>query len=426
MPSRDPTVRNVWAVAGPELLWGFGSALTIEGPMPAAFAQSLGAGKGFLGLWFLVGSTALALAMLLTGWYVPSLAKKRGLVAWGHFVVGALYLPVGLLARHAGPPGSDAAQVGALVGFGLFMLGLGFLLPAWVALIGELFPEGRRGRVLAFVFVVNRAGGILGGLAAERLLRLAWAPGDVWTLLWGLAAAASALGALPLLGVVEPDVARHPRAPLRSHVSGMLRTLSELPALRRFILLDLLTVAGWVTVGFYGDAALGRGIDPHWSGIWTAAAAGAQLLGAALVTWRGVAPLTGLAVGAAAAALASLLAGWGGGPLLFVAVAALAGVFVVSRQTCQGPEVMALTPGREPTLPLSMAMSATSLLQGVLPLAAGLLLPLAGYGPVLVVVAGLTGTAALALPRLSRRPVAPTPGGRGGAAEPAGRGQRPK
>lgn len=410
VPARDPTLRNVLSVVGPELLWGFGSALTIEWPMPAAFAQHLGAHEGFLGAWGLVLSLGTAAAVLVSGWFVPSLAKKRGLVAWGHAITGLLYLPVGLLPLWVAPFGPEAAQLAALGSYAVFVLSLGFLLPAWVGLIGELFPEHNRTRVLGLVFLTNRVGGILGGFAAERLLRLDWHGGDLWALLWGLAAVASALGSLPLLGVVEPPVARRARAPFFVHLRGIAHTLAELPALKRFIGMDLLAVAGLVTVTFYGDVALrGRSIDTHWAGGLVLVTAVAQVIGAGLVTWLGgnVTPRRFLALGAISITLASLLTCLADSPWAFAGVAVLCGLFLVGRQTCHGAQVMRLARGHEPTQPLALAMASASALGGLFPLVAGLLLPVTGFPPVFVACALVTATAALLLlrgPKETARP----------------------
>jgi MFS family permease len=407
VPARDPTVRNVLSVVGPELLWGFGSALTIEWPMPAAFAQHLGAGEWFLGAWGLVFALGTASAVLVTGWFVPSLPKKRGLVAWGHAVTGLLYLPVGLLPQWLAPLGPEAAQIATLCGYGVFVLSLGFLLPAWVGLIGELFPEASRTRVLGLVFLTNRVGGILGGIAAARLLKLDWHGSDLWTLLWGLAAAASALGSLPLLGVVEPPVERRARAPFLVHLKGIAHTLAELPALKRFIGMDLLAVAGLVTVSFYGDVALReRRIDTHWAGGWILVTAIAQVVGAALVTWWGgrVTPRRFLALGALCITGAALVTCVAESPWGFAAVAVLCGLYLVGRQTCHGAHVMRLARGHEPTQPLALAMASSAALGGLYPLVAGFLLPVTGFPPVFVASALVTAAAAVLLLRAPSAP----------------------
>lgn len=406
MPLAGPQLRNLLAVTVPELLWGFASALTIEGPMPAAFAAQLGAGEGFLGAWTLIGALGVAVAMLFTGWYVPSLPRKRTFIVVSHAITGALYLPVALLARL----GSDGAhaQAGALVGFALFVLSLGFLLPAWLAFVGVLFPDAQRTRVLGLVFVVNRVGGILGGLAAERMLSLSWSGADLSTLLWGLAAAASVLGALPFLWVIEPHQEPQPRRALRAHLSGLWGTLARQPALRRFVLVDALAVSGYVALAFYGDVALRHhGIAERHAGFWIAAGAAAQLAGALLVALLGprLAPRHGLVFGAICAAAAAGISMVAASPAAFTLVAVFAGMFLVSRQTCHGPQVLRLATDRDPTAALALGMAAASIVQGALPYGAGHAMPVTGFPAVFGAVGALAllGAVLLGL-RVSDRP----------------------
>lgn len=396
-PDRVQT-RNAVAVLLPELLWGAASAMTIEGAMPAAFSEHLGAGEGFLGTWTLVGSMGSGVAMLFTAWAVSSLRTKRGFVFWGHVITGALYLPVALLARAAEPLGPQATQAAALVGFLAFVLSLGLLMPAWLALVGALFPEGQRSRVLGLVFVANRMGGIAGGLCVERLLALPWHGRDLWLLLWGLAAGLAVLAALPFLWIVERPQDRPPRVPLRQHFGSLLHALRDLPDLRRFVRADLLMVTGIVVLAFYGHVALrDRGVPESYAGRFTAVTGTAQLVGAALVAWGGtrLRPRRGLAVGALAASAAAVLTCLAQGPAGFSAVAALGGLFIVARQTCHGPQVLRMVRGHEPTHPLALAMAIAALAQGVLPLAVGLAAPVTGFPPLLLGVAASTLLAAL-------------------------------
>lgn len=400
MPVDRVSLRNAVAVLLPEVIWGAASALTIEGPMPAAFGQHLGAQEGFLGLWALVGSVGSGAAMLFTAWAVASRRTRRGFVFWGHVLTGSLYLPVALLADAGGALGPLGAQAGALAGFLAFVLTLGLLMPAWLALVGALFPEGQRSRVLGLVFVANRLGAIAGGLLAERVLALPWDGADVWRLLWALAAGLGVVAALPFLWIVETPQERPPRPPLGTYLRGLAHALRGLPDLRRFVAADLLMVTGSVVLTYYGHLAFHEGgLDESRAGLLTAVTSAAQLTGAALVAWGGARlhPRRGLVVGALAIAAAALITNSARGLLGFSAVAALAGLYLVARQTCHGPQVLRLSRGHEPTLPLALAMALAALAQGVLPLVAGALLPVTGFPPLLLAVAGASLGAALLL-----------------------------
>ena len=61
-----------------------------------------------------------------------------------------------------------------LVGMGLFHVTVGLLVPGWLALVGELFPERMRARALGITFVFNRAGALCGGFVARAVLSASW------------------------------------------------------------------------------------------------------------------------------------------------------------------------------------------------------------------------------------------------------------
>jgi MFS family permease len=392
MSARATHLRNLLAVTLPELLWGFASALTIEAPIPAAFRGYLCGGEWFLGAWTLVSALASACAMLFTAWYVLPFVRKRAFVVVGHLVTGALYLPVILLARALGDE-DGASDVGALLGIGFFALSLGLLMPAWMALIGTLFPEGQRSRVLGLLFVLNRIGGVLGGLAAEAVLRSAWDVHDQWLWLWGVAAIVAFLGGVPFLWIREVDGDARPRPPLGAYLRQLLSAARGHPALRRFMLVDLLGVSGWILLAYYGDVAFrDRGVHPEHAGRLTAVAAFAQLLGALLVAVVGgrLRPRRGLAVGALCAAAAAVLTCLATTASGFLVVAALSGFYMVSRQTCHGPQLMRLAGARDPTAALSLGMAVASVVQALLPFLAGLLRPVTGFPPLLLLVTGST------------------------------------
>lgn len=391
-PSRSTLLVNLAAVTLPELLWGFASALTIEAPIPAAFRGYLCGGEWFLGAWTLVSALASAVAMLFTAWYVQPFARKRAFVVVGHLVTGALYLPVVLLARTMGDE-EGASQTGALIGIGLWALSLGLLMPAWMALLGTLFPEGQRSRVLGLLFVLNRIGGVLGGVVAEAVLRSTWDVDDQWLWLWGTAAVVAFLGGVPFLWIRETDGQARPRPPLGAYLRQLVSAARGQPALRRFLAVDLLGVSGWVVLAYYGDVAFrDRGLEPELAGRFTAVGAFAQMVGALFVAVAGgrLRPRRGLAFGALCAAAAALLASVGQGATAFLAVAVLSGLFLVSRQTCHGPQLMRLAGTPDPTAALSLGMAVASLVQALLPFLAGMLQSVTGFPPLLYAVAGST------------------------------------
>jgi hypothetical protein len=338
--------------------------------------------------------------MLFTAWVVEPLSRKRDFVLWGHIGTGLLYGVVALLVRAAEPLGSSVVQVAYLAGIAIFFLALGFLLPAWFALLGDLIPEGNRGRVLGFMFVLNRAGGWVGGEAAHRVLAAPWAPVDQWSTLFLLAMGAAVLGSLPFVFVSEIPMKRPPRETLGRYLRRFLTSLRGLPGLRRFVIADLLAVSGVVVVTHYGDVAIRRhGIDAAWAGRWTSATSLAQLAAALAVMALGhrLRPRHGLTVATACVGAGAVLAAFVESPYAFAVVAALCGSFLTLRMTCHSPQVMRLTRGRDPTGPIGLAMALSAAVGGIGPFLAGWAIPALGFPSVFLAVAALVGAAILLL-----------------------------
>lgn len=388
--SHPHALRNTLAYAVPEIFWGFAWALTMEGPMVAAFGDGFGGSEAYVGTVSLVGAFAIGIPMLFTAFWVEPMRHKRGFVFWGH-VAGAVVLGlVALLIRWAGPSGAEASRLAYLVGVGLFWLSVGILVPAWLALVGELFPPGMRARVMGITFVGNRLGALAGGAVARAVLASGRSQTDQWTLLFALACGLSLVGSLPFLWVVETVRPRPVRESLGRYLRGLGRAFKELRGLRRFIAADMLGITTFVTIFFYGDAAFRQdGFDKSWAGIWVMCTAAAQMATSALVAWRGsrTPPRTWLVGAACVTAGGAVGAAIGEHVVAYTAAAIAGGVYFGVRMSCHAPQVMDLAPGRDGTAPLGIALAFAVLMQGSAPFVAGLLIPSTGYTPVFATVA---------------------------------------
>jgi len=421
VPRISTPVRNALAYAVPELFWGLAWASTVDGPLMAAFGKGFGGSAQFVGTASLLVALGLGIPMLLSAFWVEPMRHKRAFVFWGHVSGGVVMLGVALLLHLAKGQGDAALRVAYLVGLTLFFVSLGVFVPAWLALVGELFPARAQARVLGLTFAVNRVGGLVGGFWAHRVLAAHWSPVDQWTLLFAVGGAAALIGSLPFLWIVETPRPRPPRMRLGPYIRGLSRSLSGLPGLRRFILADLVGVTTFVTMFFYTDAALRRdGFETAWAATWVMVSAVAMLAMSATVAWLGerVRPRLWLVFGSLVAALGAVSAAFGQHPLAYGVAAAALGIYMALRNSCHGPQVMRMAPGRDGTAPIGIALALAIPVSGFTPYLAGLVIPQAGYQPVFLTVAVLSVLSAFLLlrwvPRASGNQVS---GERSGPAE---------
>ena len=338
--------------------------------------------------------------MLLTAWFVESLPRKRGVVVWGHLATGALYGLVVLLVRSASSP--EDARLAYLVGTSVFNAALGFLFPVWLSLFGEVIQEGSRGRVLGFTFIVNRLGAWAGGHTSHAVLAASWSPVDQWSLLFGVAMVAAVVGALPFLWVRETDRTRPQREPLPAYLRGLASSFRGLPGLSRFVVADILLLTGSVVTWHYGKVAMDRhGVERAWAGTWTSIAAVAQLVAATTIASLGsrLTPRRALVGGSLSMAAGAFVAVAARSAEAFALVAALCHAALTVRMVCHAPQVMRLSRGRDPTLPIGLAMSIAGLVTGLGPFVAGRVLPVLGPEAVFATVGGVCLLAAGLLAR---------------------------
>jgi hypothetical protein len=400
VPRVSTPVRNGLGYAVPELFYGMTFALTIEGPMVAAYRDAFGGGEQFVGLVWLAGSLSIGIAGLFSALWVEPLQHKRAFVFWGHIGTSVTLLLTALAIWLGAAHSSAAACAIYVVGTSAFFLTIGLLIPAWLGLIGELFRKGSQARVLGLTFLCNKASAIVGGQLIVRLvLGSGWSAVDEWSLLFAIAGVAAFIGSFPFLWVVEEVRPRPARKRFAPYLRSLVAVLRELPLLRRFILADVIGITAMITLAFYADAAIhDGGFERSWAGHWVAVGAVAQVIISGLVAWRGsrIHPRTWFVVGTAAGIVATLAAAYGSsglaasyGGLAYVydVAAAGAGIYMGIRAICHAPMVMGLAPGRDGTAPIGIAVALLMLVQGFGPAVAGVVISGWGYLPVFGVVA---------------------------------------
>ncbi len=400
VPRLSPPARNTLAYVVGEVFWGLAWALTVDGAMVAAFRDDFQGPSGFVGLTWFLASFGLGIPLLLAAFWVEPMRHKRAFVFWGHLAgAGALFLMAILI--HLSPDPATTC-VAYLVANTLFFVSVGLLIPGWLALVGELFPAGTQARVLGLSFFANKVAGMFAGEAiASQVLATSWAPADKWTLLFGIAGLAGVIGSFPFLWIVETPRERPPRASFPAYLRSLVHALRDHPVLRRFIAADAVGVTVLLTLAFYADAAIqADGFANHWSGHWVAVGAVAQLSMSGLIAWTGAAvrPRTWMAVGLCCGSAGALAAACGGSHLAYDIASGGVGVYMMAFATCRAPEVMRLTPSRDGTAPIGIAVALLMPVQGIVPLVTDAwIIPVTGYGPVFVTVAVLGVIAAILL-----------------------------
>jgi len=396
--------RNAAAYVVSELGWGFAWSLTFEGPMIAAFAAGIGQGPGDVGTIWLLQSLGIALPMLLTAWLLKPLGRMRGLVGLGHAAGAVLVLGLAAVAAWAEPATLRTAY---LLTVPVFFLAIGVQIPAWYALVGQLFPPGTQHRLLGVVFAVNRVGALVGGYLAKRILESAATPSEAWCLLFAISGASGLIACWPYTWIRERGIRPRPRPPLRSHLAAMGRTWKRFAAYRRFVLADALGIAQWVVIALFAEAAFQReGHDKWLAGPWTQASAVGMLVAAVLVSTAGrrIRPRTWVVVGMATLAAGGGVAAIGGSAWTYAFVAATVGFTLGTRMTCLGLSLMRIVPARQRTQALGLQGAIATALQGAFAWGGGRLAISLGYGPVFAAAAALVVLAVLLLVTWVPRP----------------------
>lgn len=195
---------------------------------------------GLLGAVFITGITlpqafsALALP--------PSLTDSKPL-AWAHLpsILGPLVAGLGFALTS--PESKDLRVYFLFIGFGLFAVGVGVVVPHWVAFIGRTMQPSRRGRYFGTSFFASGLCGTFTGWMASR-----WA--SEGGLHWGYAlcffcSVPFLLGSVMVLTFMKP-ITRRPAPPppkaLRNSFRLLKEKLAEPGPFRAFVLVATLMI----------------------------------------------------------------------------------------------------------------------------------------------------------------------------------------
>ncbi|MDI7247161.1 MAG: MFS transporter [Bacillota bacterium] len=167
------------------------TAFGLVNPFLGVYAIALGASSFFVALITSAPALANALVFLPAASVVERRKARLPMVLFWAGLHRMLYLPLAFIPFLPVPPAMKAAALVAVVTFMSVPGAISGL--AWTAMVGDMFPENRRGEVFGLRNMYVGLTGVLGTLAAGHLLDIVAFPVN-YTALFVVATAFGALG----------------------------------------------------------------------------------------------------------------------------------------------------------------------------------------------------------------------------------------
>jgi MFS family permease len=385
----SPLRHNVLALGADYGLYMVGLTFASQSTILPAFAAWLGAPNVLIG--------AIPAVMTL-GWFLPSLfaaghtetlTRKLPFIMKWTVWERAPFLALALLAFVTAErwPGLTLGLVLCLL---LVTTGVGgFLMPAWMDLIGRALPTTIRGRFFALSNFVAGLVGFAASLLIAEVLRRVPAPASYGLCFLG-ATICVGLSYVALALVREPpaEAAATP-VPLRAYLGRMPGLLRRDRNLSWFLVARAFAITGAMASGFYTVYALRAWQAPAaQAGVFTALMLLGQSAGTLTLGWvadhagHRLVLLTGMTAGAAGSAVALVAPTLGAFGVVFV----LFGVQVAAINVSNLNVLLEFspTPQAQPTY-IGLGSTSMAPVAFVSPLAGGLLADAAGFRAMFVV-----------------------------------------
>jgi MFS family permease len=393
--------RNVLALGGDFALFMTGLAVASQTTIVPAFAVHLGAGNLVLGAIPAIMTLGWFLPSVFAAGYTETLARRLPFVLRWTIPERVPFLILGLAAFFLAGRAPTATLVLLLVMLTV-LTGLGgFLMPAWLDIVGRAIPVRVRGRFFAVASALGNLGGLALSFGVTTVLATVAAPRS-YGICFLLAAACLAASFGALLFTREPplDGGARPAVSLRDYLARMRPLLGRDENYARFLVARAVAVVGQMAAGFYTVYALQAFAAPEWqAGVFTsvmlAGQVGAGFVLGAIADRGGHRLSLALGIGAIAAAngLALLAPSLTAFTTVFVLVGVNQAALHVSAQTILLE--FAPTEGDRPTY-IGLGNTAMAPVAFVSPFLAGLLADALGFRAVFAV-AGLFSLASVIL-----------------------------
>jgi len=300
---------------------------------------------------------------LLAAHLTERLPVKKVVFTVIHYPGAAAVCMLGAVAYHSESLGRTASIGWSLACIGIFGLSLGFSIPMWTNLIAKLFPEGTRGKLFSYVFLISCLFGIAGAAVNERLLGARGFPGN-FALSFVVAGALMGLSSTAFLWIREPvQHVDEKRRPFFAFVRRLWREAGAQRGFRGLLFARALPSLGAMGAAFYAVAARDRfGLGDEAAASFTMATVAPQIVASIVAGALGdrfgfhyFVPLS-----PALAALAAWLALTGSSPAAFYAVFALVGYAMINDFVAMTNLAMEYCPKLEKTAFVALVGTATA------------------------------------------------------------------
>jgi MFS family permease len=377
-----------------------GLSFASQATLLPAFAASLGAPNVLIGAIPAVMTVGWLLPALFGAGHTEALPRKLPFIlkwtVWERVPFAVLALAAFFLAAPA--PGLTLAILLAMLavstGAG------GFLMPAWMDVIGRTIPTQVRGRFFAAGSLFGNLGGLAGSVAVTWILATVAPPASYgWCFFASAVFMALSFAALSLTR--EPSTtAPAPSVPLAVYLRRMPGVLRRNRNLCWVLLARSCTIAGTMGAGFYAVYALRAFDAPAWQvGVFTASMLIGQSAGNVVLGWLGdrAGHRLTLVLGVAATVAANAVALASPSLLALDIVFALSGVYHAAVNVSAQNILLELAPSPEerPTY-IGLGNTSSSPVAFAAPLLAGVVVDRVGFAAVFATAAAF-GLLALAL-----------------------------
>lgn len=277
---------NFLALGADYALFVVGLSFASQSTILPAFAVHLGAPN------VLIGAIP---AVMTVGWLLPSLfaaSHTQTLVRRLPFVVRYTlwervpFLVLALAAFGIASRWPAAALAVLLLALLTITTSGGFLMPAWMDVVGRTIPTELRGRFFALWSTLASAGGLAGSFGTAHILRALPAPAS-YGVCFLVSTVFMGLSYLALTATREPEVAApSSRTTLASYLRRVPGMLRRDPNFSWFLGARAGAVLGMMANGFYTVYALRVHGAPTWHvGVFTAFLYSGQIGGNAVFGW---------------------------------------------------------------------------------------------------------------------------------------------